>query len=199
MKKKWLCLPALMLVISCGCSGNRYSETIERQLNQYPESTLKDIYKSYFQDEYGPGHLVEDTASARRYLKYELETMQDNDYPYYEPAGEGDNFYRVNLSIIKQGIISEDDFFRIFLESADKIDFPPVEAWKSKWSEILEAVPDTLQNFAEDKVTIDSLLNSGSYVSHHSKRFEKAYDPHYRLIHKSTFEEKLLPLLENKR
>ena len=48
---------------------------IERQMATYPESTLQDIYKSFYQEHFGPGHIISDTASARRYLMRELSEM----------------------------------------------------------------------------------------------------------------------------
>jgi len=30
---------------------------------------------------------------------------------------------------------------------------------------------------------IDSVLNSGKYVIHHSEQYIETYDPHYRIIH----------------
>ena len=40
-------------------------------LDRYPLSTLADLYKSFFQDEFGPGHLLADEAGALSYLDRE--------------------------------------------------------------------------------------------------------------------------------
>lgn len=47
-------------------------QAVERQMQRYPKSTLKDLYKNFFQDKYGPGHLIGDTAAAGAYLRQEL-------------------------------------------------------------------------------------------------------------------------------
>ena len=39
---------------------------IDRQLLDYPESHVQDIYKSFCQDNLGPGHLIPDKESDRR-------------------------------------------------------------------------------------------------------------------------------------
>lgn len=31
---------------------------VERQITMYPNSTLRDIYKNFFQDRFGPGHIM---------------------------------------------------------------------------------------------------------------------------------------------
>lgn len=82
-----------------------YRSVVERMLKQYPESTLQDVYKSFFQDRFGPGHLISDTVAARKYLQQELKEMDGSEMPYYEPAGAGENYYRVNLAVIKEGSI----------------------------------------------------------------------------------------------
>ncbi len=54
---------------------NPVLKTVEKQIQKYPESALKDIYKSFFQDEYGHGHLLTDTSVSRKYFDYELSQM----------------------------------------------------------------------------------------------------------------------------
>ena len=39
---------------------------VENQLKAYPKSTLQDLYKNFFQDYFGPGHIVSDTTSDRK-------------------------------------------------------------------------------------------------------------------------------------
>ena len=172
-----------------------YQSVVGEMLRKYPDSQLRDIYKSFFQDRFGPGHLVSDTLAARRYLHRELMEMGESAMPYYEPAGAGENYYRVSLAVIRDGIITEDEFFNAFLESARKVTFPTIEDWTAEWHDILKTIPTDLENYTADKAMIDSVLSSGSYAVHHSRRFNASYHPHYRLIDKSTFRTKLLFLL----
>ena len=74
----------LLLILALACSFSLFGQSIdtiamrssiERQLTTYPESTLQDIYKSFYQEHFGPGHIISDTASARRYLMSELSEM----------------------------------------------------------------------------------------------------------------------------
>lgn len=50
----------------------RIEVAVRRQMERYPESRLIDYYKNFFQDKFGPGHMVRDTASAGAYLRREL-------------------------------------------------------------------------------------------------------------------------------
>ena len=45
---------------------------IERQLADFPESRLQDLYKSFFQDRFGPGHIINDRDGALRYIEAEM-------------------------------------------------------------------------------------------------------------------------------
>ena len=51
-----------------------------QQMTDYPESTLKDIYKNFFQDAFGPGHLMSDAEDAEKrmeaYLRSECEQAE---------------------------------------------------------------------------------------------------------------------------
>lgn len=185
-----------MIISGRALPQGKYHDVIRKMLREYPQSTVQDIYKSFFQDRFGPGHLVADTAAARKYLRTEIEKMGTSSLPYYEPAGAGKNFYRVNLSLVKEGVVSEDIFFSAFLESAAKIKFPTIEEWSAEWNEILRYIPTDIENYSADKCRIDSLLATGNYVCHHSRRYNVAYHPHYRLIDKQVFESRLLPLID---
>ena len=37
--------------------------------HSFPKGQLRDVYKSFYQDALGPGHILGDTASARNYLR----------------------------------------------------------------------------------------------------------------------------------
>ena len=41
-------------VVCCPLSVGKIKKSVERQLNDYPKSTLQDLYKSFFQDRFGP-------------------------------------------------------------------------------------------------------------------------------------------------
>lgn len=168
------------------------------QMQEYPESTLKDIYKNFFQDKYGPGHLLSDTAAAGNYLRQELDSYTKITGPYFEPTGWEGNFYRVNLSVIKQGLVSYEDFFSAFVRSVQGITPMPIPEWKKEWESILEIVKKEYPDIPEleyDSKFISALLDSGGYVVHHSENFENRYAPHYRIIEKSIFETEILPRL----
>jgi hypothetical protein len=164
------------------------------QLNIYPELTLRDLYKSFFQDRFGPGHIISDTLSAKLYLDEELSEFESSHNPDVEPTGWENNYVRVNLSLLKRELIPKQAFLEAFIESANSAEHPKIKIWKSEWTRILRLIEEMqldLPDFARDKTFIDSLLMADKYAIHHSRRFNEAYRPHYRIIDRTIFEDRL--------
>ena len=71
-------VPLLTMLLAVACQGDPTQEAISRQLKQYPESRVQDIYKSFCQDNLGPGHLIPNPEQAREYLMSELKEYQED-------------------------------------------------------------------------------------------------------------------------
>lgn len=175
---------------------------VSRQMKIYPESTLKDLYKNFFQDKFGPGHIISDTTAAGNYLRRELVSYTECTGDVVEPTGWEGNFLRVNLSVIKDGLIPYPVFFDAFVRSVNGIRPVTVAEWQKEWLQI-EAIIRTMQpdlpGYEADRIAIEERLERGEYVGHHSKAFEEAYSPHYRIISRDIFEKELKPLLRPSR
>ncbi|MBP6870727.1 MAG: hypothetical protein KBC43_01850 [Bacteroidales bacterium] len=163
----------------------RISRSVSVLLEKYPAATLQDIYKSFFQDEFGPGHLLEDTAAARKYLADELAKMTSRGNYTAEPCGAGLNFYRVPLDLVKDEKISFNEYLTAFLESGSSFRIPATGEWKAKWGMIvleIESMNLEIKNFESDKKNLSKMLDEGETTVHHSESYSLAYDPHYRIM-----------------
>ncbi len=205
-------------MMSQNVSDNNIKQFILKFLQYYPEATLLDIYKGAFQDRFGPAHILTDSKAVESYIKSELEEMKKdapvdvwessvshntkyvnhrNLWDYCEPCGWHANFYRVDLTVLKDGLIPMNVFVDAFMESADGIDTTFTSAWLEEWGETIRivrrVVPD-LHNFSTDSATIARLLSNGKYVVHHSSIFNKNYRPHYRIIRKDVLERIIMSL-----
>ncbi|OAV68846.1 Thiol-disulfide oxidoreductase resA [Bacteroidales bacterium Barb4] len=198
------------VIIAKNITGDKLPETLDNFLNTairnavalqmetYPKSTLKDLYKSFFQDEFGPGHIVSDTAAAGNYIRREMESFTDVTGKVGEPLGWKHNFYRVNLSVLKKGEVPYEVYFDAFIRSVNGINPMPVEEWRKEWSHIetvIRSMNLNLPDYDADKAEIDKRLSQGNYTGHHSAGYEEAYAPHYRIVSRALFEEKIAPLL----
>ena len=170
-------------------------ESIERQKMAYPESTLQDIYKSFYQDRFGPGHMISDTASARSYLMRELSEMADTSTVYYEPTGSEGRFVRVYLSAVSDGLITAEQLLDAFVRSANMV--KAETDWEAEWKAVVGTITKygIRVNGFEDASLLDEASRNRQAV-HHSRAYNAAYHPHYRIVERSVFEEELMPLIK---
>ncbi|MDR0661431.1 MAG: hypothetical protein LBG19_11760 [Prevotellaceae bacterium] len=182
----------------CCSSKNSFEQkvrsSVQEQLKQYPQSTLQDLYKNFFQDKFGPGHIIADADAARRYLDSELVSFATSANPAIEPTGWEHNFYRVNLNVLKKNKIPYDTFLAAFIESVNSVTPLSIEEWKNEWSSIEKIISSmnlSLPNYDNDKRSLDSIIDAGNFAVHHSRIYNQAYEPHYRIISRKVFERDL--------
>ena len=188
----------LLLILAIACSFNLFGQSIdtlavrsaiERQMATYPESTLQDIYKSFYQEHFGPGHIISDTASARRYLMRELSEMGKTQSPYFEPTGSQGDYIRVYLSAVADSLITAEQLLDAFVRSANLWQEPTV-SWMEKWEaivSIIQANKMEIEGFETDLPLLTEAARNSQAV-HHSRRYNEAYHPHYRIVERSIFE-----------
>ena len=172
---------------------------VERMVNDYPHLTLQDIYKSFFQDNFGPGHAAPDSAQAAAWLRNELAKVDRLDVTLYEPTGYKGNYYRVSLAAIASGKVQADALLSAFLRSVRAVQPSEVEVWAKEWEQIegiIAAMDLSFPNYDADAAAIKEMLAIGHYAVHHSNLYNEHYAPHYRIIAKDIFEKEILPLLE---
>ena len=191
----------LVLFISCsfGLFGQQFDTlsiraAIERQMTAYPESTLQDIYKSFYQDRFGPGHMITDTASVRQYLLKELSENDVASTVRFEPTGSEGRFVRVYLSAIADSLITADQLLDAFVRSANMV--KAETDWEAEWKAIVGIITKyCIQvNGLEDATLLNEASRERQAV-HHSRAYNAAYHPHYRIVERSIFEKELRLLL----
>jgi hypothetical protein len=164
----------------------------------YPKSTLRDLYKNFFQDYFGPGHIIANTDAANNYLRQELSSVTEFEGDDYEYTGYKGKMVRVNLKVIADGRVPYDKYLDAFLRSVNGITPPSIEEWKAEWAKIdsvIMTMDIVLDNAEKDRQEITQLLNENKFVMHHSRQFNEHYAPHYRIIERKIFEEEILPLI----
>lgn len=174
---------------------------VAAQMESYPESRLQDLYKSFFQDRLGPGHIIHDRQSARDYILSELATADTLMGPRTVSCGWQGNYMRVNLSVIADGLMTVEKLTDALMASAKEVSDEDIYRWRNEWAEIEAIIEKTYPDIPElqvDKVLIDELLNTGQYDLHHSAQYNAAYHPHYRIIAKE-FMNMAMPITVNLR
>ena len=195
------------LLFLLGCQPSPEKAAIACQLQDYPETRVQDIYKSFCQDNLGPGHLIPDPQSARNYLESELRTFKEDldsaryDAPsiMYYPVGDQGNYVRVDLSVVLDGLVGEETYLDAFVRSANEGMRLTEEQWVAKWRDVEKVIkkdfPD-IPDAVKDLEMIDSYVEKGDLIMHHSEAFSNAYNPHYRIIARDIFEKEIKPLID---
>lgn len=185
-----------------------YKASIQYMLKKYPESTLIDIYKYFYQSRFGPEHFIKDSLIALNLLQDEIKNEEISTYKskpdsiLVELLLPEKKFVRIDLSLTKGGIIPLNLLFSAFLNSAQKYDSTDYEIWKNDWKEIVNLIEKEnikLKNYTEDKNRIESALRQNKLVFSHSLHYKNHYKPHYRVIDYKIFKTFLLPLIQQYR
>lgn len=80
---------------------------LKQYAERYPAAEPQDLYKLVFQDLYGPGHLITDSTACAHYVGKEVSEMSDTtNFPLYEYTLCDSNYVRVNLIVVRKGIVS---------------------------------------------------------------------------------------------
>ena len=163
----------------------KIDELISRELKFFPESTIIDFYKLFFQSAFGPAHIISDKCYAKTMLENELKKANSKIIiPFYDISFIN-KFYRVDIRLINR-YIPFDIFFNAFLKSANLAKSISWEEWGNIWNNInsiLAAFP--IVRDEEEKIRL-SFRNKEPI--HHSEIYRKLYNPHYRIISKMEFE-----------
>lgn len=194
-----LVLGIILLMIACSRPSQPREDFVRAYLQRYPEATLQDIYKGSFQDIFGPAHILTDRKSVENYIQREIKSAEKFEEADYIPCGWQGKFLQVNLKVIADGRVPMDTFVNAFMASANGIDTALAKSFITDWilmQQAVRKVSPNLQGFEEDSTLLADLLEQGKYVVHHSRKFNEHYHPHYRIIRRDLFEEKILPMLK---
>ena len=83
------------------------AEALIAYAERYPAAEPQDLYKLVFQDLYGPGHLLTDSAACFHYIEQEVNTMPDSTaLPPYEYTLCDSHYVRINLMLVRHGVLS---------------------------------------------------------------------------------------------
>lgn len=101
------------------------SEALMAYAESYPLAEPQDLYKLVFQDLYGPGHLLTDSAACATYIERELGEMHGMPVmPMYEYTLCDSNFVRVNLSLVADSTICVGCLTSAVMRSAEEMPTP---------------------------------------------------------------------------
>ena len=193
---------ALLTIKSYSYSSYKNLSILIKQIENHPKQTLQDVYKSCYQDEYGPGHLIPNETTAINSLLQEINSIEEDYNPItlFEETGLNGSYLRVDLTLIQKEVVPFFVLFRALIISANIGSQKTDDDWSNIWTEIVDEIRNstlTFENFEEDVVRLDEISKSKDKVVHHSELYENTYHPHYRIIEKSVFEKYIKSFIKN--
>lgn len=195
------------IVLLCSCTNKTTQPTpadasftvfLTEFMARYPHATLQDIYKGEFQDQFGPAHLLTNREAVRSYILRELSLADTLGGDYCEPCGWQKRYWRVNLSVIRDSLLSVDQFVDAFIASSPDTIPTLNQAWINEWNTMQHLVKEIypqLEGYADDSARIAKLHSEGNYVMHHSRAFNLHHHPHYRIMRSDIVEHIILPAI----
>jgi hypothetical protein len=158
---------------------------IEEELVQHPYLEPVDLYKLCFQAWFGPAHMVTDKAVVTASIIEETMSMRAGYHPLIQDIGNKEGFWRFSLSCFadldtdtlpkKAEILAE-----IMLLSAPmgRSDMTIAQLWPIIFPLVRELFPANHEAWEHVNA-----LAAKELLPHHSERYIKEYNPHYRVIH----------------
>ena len=171
---------------------NKITNLINYEISLYPKAQLQDFYKLFFQDFFGPGHFIKDSASVKKYLDTELlEYTRKTPKQNTQNIACINNFLRVDICVVNENV-SREDFIDIFIKSS-RIKLSHKITWQKQWQIILGILLDMKPEFSTELELINRLAKESEFNSaiHHSEIYRKLYQPHYRLMSETLWQETL--------
>ena len=196
MKQLLITLLAVLTLTACNQQSDT-ADAIRRMIEQHPQMTMQDVYKSFYQDRFGPGHMIGDTAAFNKYSRYELAVAATDSVPnpYYEPVGAQGRYIRVYLRCVNEGLIPADLLFDAFLRSTVPAQ-QPKQSWEEEWSDIEQTARELGVTASDEDCEALRQAAKDEQAVHHSDTYRNAYHPHYRIVRRDIFENELKPLIE---
>ena len=127
----------------------------------------------------------------------ELSEMGKTQSPYFEPTGSQGDYVRVYLAAVSDSLITAEQLLDAFVRSANSWQEPTV-SWLEKWEaiiSIIQANKKELKGFETDLPLLTEAARINQAV-HHSRRYNEAYHPHYRIVERGIFEREFYPALK---
>jgi len=160
---------------------HKIDEIIKTELALHPRASLQNFYKLFFQSYFGAEHALTDFDSARRYFENELSNLPNESDFIVQDISVNFPIYRVNLQVIKQGLITADELFEAFLKSTQTPVSTSKQDWPEIWLEIEKILNPLISPFQTEILKLREAASNG-YTVHHSQLYRDLYKPHYRII-----------------
>lgn len=159
-------------------------QLLSAHLNRYPAMELDDIYKLLHQAALGPGHAVDNPATARKRLDEEIAALGDGRIePVQDIISPDGRLGRIHLRAYLADGGDLEALHRAFVATANTYPASP-----DKLAKFCGCLGDLAATggipFAREEVVayFARIAQEGYPAIHHSESFRNAYQPAYRVV-----------------
>lgn len=164
-----------------------FTQILQEHARSHPSAQAQDMIKLCYQAAFGAEHLIEDFAPAEQDFMAEWERAQADDFtvPLYEWISP--DYARLNLAACKTAGLRPETIFQLFKHSAEKNKQEHPQVYFRNYIDKVRALTrDKVFSFSESEWLSETraYLADGLYPVRHSKEYNEAEKPSYRLISK---------------
>jgi hypothetical protein len=157
---------------------------IKNHLERYPQLQIQDVYKMLYQGEFGVGHIIDDLGTAKNYLNSELEQVTaDSTEPLWEYISPDSDMVRINLRPFKAKSLDSDKLIQAMWKTARMV-VGDTTRFNQNWKIFVQGIKRGLLPFsAPNASSFWQRMQINRFPAvHHSKEYQEAYHPAYRVI-----------------
>lgn len=176
---------------------DKLRRVIMNQYQQYPKMEIVDFIKLFYQNSFGPLHMNFSIGidEVQKHIESELKLSHTksnaNQIEYI-----GNQYYRVSIYVIEDGIITSQKLASIFYNSvitSPAIDEENIDLFNKQIQLLRYMIAQKEIDFDLDVYDefIETYTFQGIRAVHHSKVYRHNYAPHYRVIHRDYLTEYL--------
>lgn len=162
------------------------SGVIMQQCAKYPAMQVQDLLKLVYQNEFGCGHMVTDTAHSLEMITNEVRKLSADALVGDVFEYIGNNLCRLNLRVLQQTTLAPETLNSFFMLTANK-PMGSHHGFEAKAAELITLCENGAIPFDANEVTqaLAESRISGHPPQRHSEEYRTAYKPAYRVVNKT--------------
>jgi len=173
----------------------RFISLIIEQCKKYPAMQVQDLLKLVYQNEFGCGHMVMDTACSLEMIVDEYRALSDElrtdtfcgaMWTSHLTEYIGNGMCRLNLRVLKQSTLTPETLNSLFMLTANK-PMGSTEGFEKKAAEVIKLCESGEIPFEAKEVAqaLEASRLAGHPPQRHSEEYRAAYKPAYRVVDKT--------------
>lgn len=161
----------------------RLISLIAKEFNSHPKMKAQDLYKFLHQAAMGSEHAVKNPQAAKDWMKNEIASMDSTIENNLVDTLSYGSIVRVNLRPYLKAGFSADKLVEAFIKTANNY-----KGSKETLKDYLAIAKRMIRrkdiniDYAEFNSLVNEMETKGFPALHHSKEYEEAYKPAYRVI-----------------